>query len=357
MALVLEHVGKTVGKERHLAGIDLTIEPGSFNVVLGRTLAGKTSLLRILAGLDRPTSGRVVKDGKDITRTGVRERSVAMVYQQFINYPSFTVRENIASPLRVRKAPDADARVRELGAMLRIEQLFDRLPGQLSGGQQQRVAIARALAKDAELLLLDEPLVNLDYKLREGLRDELRAIFRARSTTVLYATTDPAEALALGGRTILMHEGRVIQHAPTLEVYHRPASAAAAMVFSDPPMSLFEVAVSKGAAQLGSGVPVPLPGYLKGLAEGDYRLGIRASDCSLRPREGLVPVPGEVELSEISGSETFVYLRHDGAPFIVQENGVFHHELGAELTFYLDPEKLLAFQPDRAGGALVASYR
>jgi glycerol transport system ATP-binding protein len=104
-------------------------------------------------------------------------------------------------------------------------------------------------------------------------------------------------------------------------------------------------------------VPVPLPGHLRSISDGDYRLGIRASDCSLRPREGLVAVPGEVELSEISGSETFVYLRHDGAPFIVQENGVFHHELGAELTFYLDPEKLLAFQPDRAGGALVASYR
>ena len=373
MALVLDRVGKVVGKERHLAAIDLTIEPGSFNVVLGRTLAGKTSLLRIIAGLDRPTSGRIINnDGKDITRAGVRERSVAMVYQQFINYPSFTVRENIASPLRVRKAPERaqakaqtktqataaiDARVRELGAMLRIEHLFDRLPGQLSGGQQQRVAIARALAKDAELLLLDEPLVNLDYKLREGLRDELRAIFRARATTVLYATTDPAEALALGGRTILMHEGRVLQHAATLDVYHRPASAAAAKVFSDPPMSLFEVSVSGGTAATASGLAVPLPGHLRGLTDGAYRLGIRASDCALRPRAGLVPVPGEVELSEISGSETFVYLRHGGMPFIVQETGAHHHELGAALTFYLDPEKLLAFQPDGAGGALVASYR
>jgi glycerol transport system ATP-binding protein len=357
MALVLEQISKVVGRDAHLRDIELAIEPGSFNVVLGRTLAGKTSLLRLLAGLDRPTSGKVVKDGKDITRTTVRERSVAMVYQQFINYPSFTVRENIASPLRVRKASGIDERVRELGAMLGIEHLFERLPGQLSGGQQQRVAIARALAKDAELLLLDEPLVNLDYKLREGLRDELRAIFRARATTVLYATTDPAEALALGGNTILMHEGRVLQHAPTLEVYHRPASAAAAVVFSDPPMSLFDVTVAGGAAKLERGLLIPLPAHLRGLGEGSYRFGIRASDCGLRPRDGLIPVPSEVELNEISGSETFVYLRHGELPFIVQENGVFHHELGAELTFYIDPEKLLAFQPDSAGGALVASYR
>jgi len=353
---VLERVGKVVGKETHLREIDLKIEPGSFNVVLGRTLAGKTSLLRVLAGLDRPTSGWIIKDTRDITRTTVRDRSVAMVYQQFINYPSFTVRANIASPLRVRKARDIDARVRELGAMLGIEHLFDRLPGQLSGGQQQRVAIARALAKDAELLLLDEPLVNLDYKLREGLRDELRAIFRARSTTVLYATTDPAEALALGGKTIVMHEGRVLQHAPTLEAYHQPASAAAALVFSDPPLSLFDVTVADGTAKAASGLAIPLAGHLRELAAGEYRFGIRASDCSLHARAGLVPVQAKVELNEISGSETFVYLRHGDVDFIVQETGVFHHDQDAELTFYLDPARLLAFKPG-ADGALVASYR
>ncbi len=355
MALVLEQVSKGVGREHHLRDLALTIEPGSFNVVLGRTLAGKTSLLRLLAGLDRPSAGRIVKDGRDITRTSVRERSVAMVYQQFVNYPSFTVRANIASPLRLRKAPDVDARVRELAAMLGLGALLDRLPAQLSGGQQQRVAIARALAKDAELLLLDEPLVNLDYKLREGLRDELRAIFRARATTVLYATTDPAEALALGGHTILLHEGRALQHAPTLDVYHRPASAAAALVFSDPPISLFEVAVGGGAATHGE-LRIPLPEHLRGLPDGTYRFGIRASDCGLHGRDGLIPVRGEVELNEISGSETLVYLRHGEVPFIVQVSGVFHHELHAELTFYLDPGRLLAFEPDEAG-ALVASYR
>jgi glycerol transport system ATP-binding protein len=357
VALVLEHVSKVVAKEHHLRDIDLTIEPGSFNVVLGRTLAGKTSLLRLLAGLDRPTSGKIVKDGSDITRTTVRQRSVAMVYQQFINYPSFTVRANIASPLRVRNAPGIDARVRELGAMLGIEHLFDRLPGQLSGGQQQRVAIARALAKDAELLLLDEPLVNLDYKLREGLRDELRAIFRARATTVLYATTDPAEALALGGNTLVLHEGGGLGPAPTLEVYHRPPSTTAALVFSDPPVNLFEVVVRGDTATLGSEIRIPLAGHLRGLGDGPYRFGLRASDCALHPRAGLIPVRAEVELNEISGSETLVYLRHGDVAFIVQENGVFHHELHAELTFYLDPDKLLAFQPDSAGGALVASYR
>jgi len=363
MTLALEDIGKTVDGELHLADVNLTLAPGSLNVLLGHTGAGKTSLLRIIAGLDRPTQGTVRLGGADITRSPARSRSVALVYQQFINYPSLTVRDNIASPLRLRRARDVAARVHELARLLRIDDLLDRLPGALSGGQQQRVAIARALAKGAEIILLDEPLVNLDYKLREDLRDELRALFGA--TTVVYATTDPAEALALGGSTILVHQGRVLQHAPALEVYHRPASVTAARVFSDPPMNIVDGVVQGGALELAGGIRIPLGGaggaqgaHLAGLAAGPYRFGIRASDCRLgQAPAGHVPVRAHVELSEISGSETFVYLR-GAAPlpqFIVQEDGVFHHQLDEELTFYLDPDRLLAFA---AGGdqALVASY-
>lgn len=373
MAITLEKIGKQAGGETHLTEVDLTLQPGTMNVLLGHTGAGKTSLLRILAGLDRPTSGAVKRDGVDITRTTARERSVALVYQQFINYPSLSVRANIASPLRAKKAAEREARVLELAKLLSIEELLDRLPGELSGGQQQRVAIARALAKDAEIVLFDEPLVNLDYKLREGLRDELRALFGAtstraaggRATTVVYATTDPAEALALGGTTILMHHGRVLQHAPTLEVYHRPASVTAARVFSDPPMNLLDGVVAGGELLLEGGLRVEKLAHLAALGDGAYRFGIRASDCRLsRGHAGEVAVPGNVELSEISGSETFVYLRTAGAagavdagaaPLIVQQDGVFHHHLDAELTIYLDPRRLLAFE---AAGAhsLVASY-
>jgi glycerol transport system ATP-binding protein len=376
MAITLEKIGKQAGGETHLADIDLTLQPGTMNVLLGHTGAGKTSLLRILAGLDRPTSGAVKRDGVNITRTTARERSVALVYQQFINYPSLSVRANIASPLRAKKAAEREARVSELAKLLSIEELLDRLPAELSGGQQQRVAIARALAKGAEIVLFDEPLVNLDYKLREGLRDELRALFggagaRAvggRAATVVYATTDPAEALALGGTTILMHHGRVLQHAPTLEVYHRPSSVAAARVFSDPPMNLLGGEVAGGELLLEGGLRIeraqdPHPAHLvhlAALADGAYRFGIRASDCRLSRRHaGEVAVTGKVELSEISGSETFVYLRTaraGAAPLIVQQDGVFHHSLDEELTIYLDPRRLLVFE---AAGAhsLVASYR
>jgi glycerol transport system ATP-binding protein len=379
MALALDHVSKTVAGEPHLVDVNLTLERGTLNVVLGHTGAGKTSLLRLIAGLDRPTQGALRFDGVDITKLPARERSVALVYQQFINYPSLTVRENIASPMRLRGVRDHAPRVGELARMLQIHELLDRLPGELSGGQQQRVAIARALAKGAEIVLLDEPLVNLDYKLREDLRDELRALLVAvraggKPATVVYATTDPAEALALGGNTILMHQGRVLQHATTLEVYHRPASVTAARVFSDPPMNIVDGVVRGGAIEIGAGIRIAIgaprtgtgayrstgsPGaHLAELADGPYGFGIRASDCHLHPvAESHVAVPARVELSEISGSETFVYLRSidRGAQLIVQRDGVFHHQLDDELTCYLDPDRLLAFHRD-GEQRLVASY-
>ena len=365
MTLALDKITKTVAGEPHLIDVSLALEPGTMNVLLGHTGAGKTSLLRVLAGLDRPTSGTVRRDGVDITKQTARQRSVAMVYQQFINYPSLTVRDNIASPLRLRKARDTGDRVIELAKLLQIEPLLDRLPAELSGGQQQRVAIARALAKGAELVLFDEPLVNLDYKLREDLRDELRALFGGTSTggrpvTVVYATTDPAEALALGGQAILIHQGRVLQHAPTLEVYHRPATISAARVFSDPPMNLLDGEVADGAIIVGvrgSGdeVRIPADAHLASLADGDYAFGIRASDCRLDGGAG-VAIAARVELSEISGSETFVYQRGEREPIqlVVQQAGVFHHQLDDARTCYLDPGRLLAFRRD---GALVASYR
>jgi glycerol transport system ATP-binding protein len=375
MAVALERVTRTVAGQPHQVDGDHRLDAGTMHVVLGHTGAGKTSLLRVIAGLDRPTAGAVRFDGVDVTRRAAPQRSVALVYQQFINYPSLRVRDNIASPLRLRRAAGVDARVHELARLLRIEELLDRLPGELSGGQQQRVAIARALARDADVVLLDEPLVNLDYKLREDLRDELRGLLLAARpggvpATVIYATTDPGEALALGGTTVLLHHGRVLQHAPALEVYHRPASVVAAGVASDPPMNIVDGVVRGGAIELAGAIRIPIvpaeagdrPGragrHLAGLADGEYRFGIRASDCRLGAApEGHVAVRARVELSEISGSETFIHLRASAVAsrFIVQHDGVVHHQLDDELTLFVDPDRLLAF--GREGHQpLVASY-
>src|SRR5579862_5809678 len=237
MSVALDHVTRTVDGVETIRDVSLTLEKGTLSVLLGPTLSGKTSIMRLLAGLDKPATGKVLVDGKDVTGFDVRRRSVAMVYQQFINYPSLTVYENIASPLRVQGKPRAEIekRVQEAARLLKLEPYLDRTPLQLSGGQQQRTAIARALVKGASLVLLDEPLANLDYKLREELREELPRIFALTGAVLVYATTEPTEALLLGGKTATLYQGRVTQFGPTLEVYRRPVDLVTANAFSDPP--------------------------------------------------------------------------------------------------------------------------
>ena len=351
MRLALDDVTRRIGDEVHIHPTDLALEPG-LNVLLGPTTAGKTSLMRLMAGLDRPTTGRVFEDGADVTGKAVRTRSVAMVYQQFINYPSFTVYENIASPLRLAgfDAATIDDKVQATARTLRIDNLLDRLPAQLSGGQQQRCAIARALVKEADLLLLDEPLVNLDYKLREELRAELRAIFAQRDAVVVYATTEPLEALIMGGDVVVLDEGRVLQSGPTVEVYRRPASMRVAQVFSDPPMNLVPGRIDGGRIRMGRDVTFAADGHLADLAPGDYTFGVRASHLTLARKNGHeVAVPAEVELSEISGSETFIHAEHGDARLVVQEEGVHAHEMGSTIELFLDPARVFAFAADTGG--------
>src|ERR1700755_866045 len=256
MSVTLDHVVRTVDGVPTIRDVSLTLERGTLSVLLGPTLAGKTSIMRLLAGLDRPASGRVLVDGKDVTGVDVRQRSVAMVYQQFINYPSFTVYENIASPLRVQGKPksEIEKRVREAARLLKLEPYLNRTPLQLSGGQQQRTAIARALVKGADLVLLDEPLANLDYKLREELRTELPRIFEASAAIFVYATTEPSEALLLGGRTICMWEGEVLQAGDTAKVYRHPDTLRVAQVFSDPPLNVVGIEKKNGSVEYAGGV-------------------------------------------------------------------------------------------------------
>jgi glycerol transport system ATP-binding protein len=354
MELTLERVDKQVGPQTHLYPLDLSLVPGAVTVLLGATQAGKTTLMRLMAGLDVPSKGIVRVDGKDVTGTPVRERNVAMVYQQFINYPSMTVFDNIASPLKLRKDKAIAERVNELAARLHIEPFLKRLPAELSGGQQQRVALARALAKNAPLMLLDEPLVNLDYKLREELRDELSQLFAAGNSTVVYATTEPTEALLLGGYTAVMDAGELLQYGPTAEVFHRPKSIRVARAFSDPPMNLIEGQATGLAIDLPAGVQlsVPLPqsqekGHSKALT-----IGVRASALHVNQRPGDVALPGKVELAEISGSDTFVHVETAVGELVAQLTGVHFFELGAPITLYLNPAHVHVF--DSAGALLVA---
>ncbi|MBK7004122.1 MAG: ABC transporter ATP-binding protein [Burkholderiales bacterium] len=358
MQMVLEGVSKKVGAESWLYPMSLALHSGAVTVLLGATQAGKTSLMRIMAGLDAPTQGRVVVDGKDVTGVPVRERDVAMVYQQFINYPSMTVARNIASPLLLRKEPNVDQRVREIAQRLHIDMFLQRLPAELSGGQQQRVALARALAKKAPLMLLDEPLVNLDYKLREELREELSALFAAGESTVVYATTEPGEALLLGGYTAVLDQGELLQYGPTSEVFHRPASLRVARAFSDPPMNLVPCDGTAQGVRLRGG-PECLLRHGRG-ANGQAgvagsTMGLRASALRVQARDGDVALAGKVELAEISGSDTYVHAHTAVGDLVAQLTGVHYFDLGAPITLHFSPEQVYLF--DAAGALQLAPVR
>ena len=360
MQLSLEGISKKVGAQSWLYNMSIAPCSGAVTVLLGATQAGKTSLMRIMAGLDVPSSGRVMVNGENVVGVPVRERNVAMVYQQFINYPSLRVRDNIASPLKLRRESGIDQRVQELAEKLHIEMFLDRYPAELSGGQQQRVALARAMAKGAPLMLLDEPLVNLDYKLREELREELTALFAAGDSTVIYATTEPGEALLLGGYTAVMDAGELLQYGPTAEVFHKPKSLRVARAFSDPPMNLISAKAGlSGAApgacgvQLDGGPLLALP--IPSTVSHKVTVGLRASALRVSAQAGDVALAGKVELAEISGSDTFVHVKTLAGELVAQLMGVHYFNMGASLTLHFNPAHVYVFDAD--GMLLLAPVR
>src|ERR1700753_1591747 len=350
MSVTLEHVTRTVDGIPTIRDVSLTLEKGTLSVLLGPTLSGKTSIMRRLAGRDKPPTGRVLVDGEDVTGLDVRRRSVAMVYQQFINYPSLSVYENIASPLRVQGKPKAEIarRVMEAAKLLRLEPFLSRTPLQLSGGQQQRTAIARALVKGADLVLLDEPLANLDYKLREELRTELPRIFEASGAIFVYATTEPSEALLLGGRTVCMWEGEVLQTGDTSKVYRHPETMRVAQVFSDPPLNVVGIEKKNGSVQYAGGVQAPASGLYASLGEAASRVVFRPHQLEVANGiAGRHAFSATVTVTEITGSESFVHLTRDDSNWGAVLQGIHEFQPGYVLDAVLDPNNVFVF--DRAG--------
>ncbi len=350
MSLALTGITLRVDGETHIHETTLELAPRGFNILLGPTLAGKTTLMRLMAGLLKPTRGEVWFDGRNVTGVPVRKRRVAMVYQQFINYPHLSVRENVASPLRVERLPAAEirARVDRVAELLKLTATLDRRPNELSGGQQQRVALARALVKDADLVLLDEPLANLDYKLREALRDELPRLFADRDCTVVYATTEPVEALLLAGHTATLDAGRITQFGETGAVYRRPLDLTTARAFSEPPINTAPVVKRNGRIELTAAVGWPADGALARLADGSYTFGLRPH--LVQPAGGTaaradwVSVDGRVSIAEISGSESVVHFEMQGQIWISQSHGVHTFAVGEIAPFRLDVARGLYFE-------------
>lgn len=361
--LRLANIARRVDSHNALQDISLELKRGELNILLGPTLSGKTSLMRVMAGLDRPDSGELTFDGESVIGVPVQRRELAMVYQQFINYPSLSVYENIASPLRVAglDKQEIGARVAQAAQLLKLEPYLNRKPANLSGGQQQRVALARALVKRASLVLLDEPLANLDYKLREELRAELPVLFAELGAVLVYATTEPSEALVLGGKTACLNRGRVEQFGPTLDLYRDPDTLMAARLFSDPPLNSLALSRGNGGLRF-AGAEQALPAAVTAElvnalpadeVESTLTLAVRGHHLRLgsdvahasepSARESLIEIRGTVDVTEITGSESFVHFTFMGQPWVALLDGIHALPGGAAITLYARPHDCFLF--------------
>lgn len=354
MTVELKQASKVIRGITHIKPTSLLLEAGHFNVLLGQTGSGKTSLIKLMAGLDPLYSGQIFMNGIEVSKLSPQKRNISLVHQFFVNYPQMTVFENIASPLRVAgmSLSEIEGRVEEAANILQLRPMLNRRPHELSGGQQQRCALARAIAKESQTVFLDEPLANLDYKLREELREQLPELFAGRGAVVVYATSEPEEALLLGGRTALMEDGAVIQFGDTPDIYRAPRNLAAARVFSDPPINITRVNKKGQYAELMNGSRWVLNGKVADLVDGEYIMAIRPHHVTPDPcGPDSIEVQGTVLVTELSGSDSSAHFEMDSDSWVSLAHGVHRYQVGQKHQFYVDVSH--AFYFDRDGRLVV----
>jgi sn-glycerol 3-phosphate transport system ATP-binding protein len=335
-SLDIKGVQKSFGATRVLHGIDLAIADGEMVVIVGASGCGKSTLLRIVAGLETPTSGQVMIDGLDVTPLEPADRDIAMVFQTYALYPHMSVFDNMAYGLKIRGLPKAEIRqrVQEAADLLSIGQLLERKPRQLSGGQRQRVAMGRAIVRHPKLFLFDEPLSNLDAKLRVQMRAEIRRLQKRLAVTSLFVTHDQVEAMTLGDRLVVMHEGRAAQVGTPMEVWSKPADTYVASFIGSPAMNFLPATLVDGgaAARLSGGTVWRFADGGRPGGEGrPVTIGIRPEHLLQVGADGLVLT---VELAEPLGSETVLHGRlADGTALTARVPGV-----AAQAAVALAPE-------------------
>ncbi len=353
MALVrLEHISKSfIGKKNVLDDISLEINDKSVTSLLAPTGFGKTTLLRIIAGVEKPDKGSVYFGEKNVTGLPAKTRNVAMVFQSFALFPNMTVYENIASPLKLMRLDpnDIDKKVKNQADSLGIKDLLNKHPHELSGGEKQRVAIGRALVKGADVYLMDEPLTNLDYKIRESMRMELRKIFSEIEGTIIYATPDPREVLSMSTHVAFLRDGRIGQYGTALEVYHKPKNVAVGSYYGYPPMNLIDSHMieknSRYFLRIFDEIDLEIT-HIKDLFQGEesFILGLRPNDLRLNEegKNGMVSFLPTALLSEVIGSETIVYLKHYNLELRMLVPKLVHYE-GQRIKVFFDPRNIYIF--------------
>lgn len=343
----LQYITKRFRRVVALQDVAFDIQNSEFFVLLGPTGAGKTTTLRVIAGLEKQDSGNVVFDGECVDALSPAERDIAFVFQQYSLYPTMTVYDNLAFPLRspLRRQPEAAIRTRvtAVAEILRISHLLERKTANLSGGEMQRVSIGRAIVRTPRVYLMDEPLSNLDAKLREALRVELKHLQGAQQSTVLFVTHDQVEALTLADRIGVLRHGKLVQTGTPQDIYDRPASVFVAQLVGTPRINLLGASRFDGAVELTDSdirflAPVATVAF-----PGSFTVGIRPEDVQIGI-DG--PFGGEVALTEPLGVETIVYVRSGQQTLVSLVSGMAPWRIGDNVRFSIAPEHLHFFGPE-----------
>ncbi len=340
--IALQHISKRFKDITALDDVSFTIQNGEFFVLLGPTGAGKTTTLRVIAGLERQTEGDILFDGQRMNGVPPAERDIAFVFQQYSLYPTMSVYDNLAFPLRspMRRTPEAEIkpRVEKAAELLRIQHLLERKTARLSGGEMQRVSIGRAIVRNPRIFLMDEPLSNLDAKLRESLRVELKHIQKTQTSTTLFVTHDQIEALTMADRIGVLREGKLIQVGTPTDIYDRPATTFVAQLVGTPRINMHKAFRENGTLHVQeSTVQLPAP---SGSLPSEFMLGIRPEDVQITPEGAL---SGEVVLVEPLGVETVIHLRAGAQTFLCVVSGISRYRRGDQVRFDVIRERLHYF--------------
>ncbi len=347
-AVSLRNVSKSFGAVDVIKDVSIDIEDGEFCVLIGPSGSGKSTLLRIIAGLEEASDGTIQIGQRDVTDLEPKERDIAMVFQSYALYPQMTVRENMSFALRLAKRPkdEIKQKIDEVAQMLDLGKLLDRLPKELSGGQRQRVAMGRAIVRNPAVFLFDEPLSNLDAKLRSQVRGEIRDLHHKWNTTSVYVTHDQVEAMTMGQKIVVLRDGRVEQAGTPLELYDLPNSVFVASFIGSPAINLIKAKVSANATSLllqDGKSQLPMPGRYPNAAGRQVVVGVRPEYLEIVPRDSAGALPATVHAVETTGSDTTVICDSPVGQILVSSKSRSSLHLGEEVALKIADERALLF--------------